>query len=76
VWAPTGRSSLKVNHPSWNYDNNGNVIGTVVIKSQITLEPGGNSYKGTASIDVYDLNGNKIAPTTFGQLTATRITAN
>jgi hypothetical protein len=73
VWAPTGRSTLKVNHPSWNYDNNGNVIGTVVIKSQITLEAGGNTYKGTAMIDVFDLNGNMVAPTTAGHLAATRI---
>jgi hypothetical protein len=76
VWAPTGRSTLKVNHPSWNYDGDGNVIGTVVIKTQITMDPGGNTYKGTVTIDVYDLNGKKTVPTTNAQLTATRITAN
>ena len=76
VWIATGHNSLKVNHPSWNYDNNGNVIGTVIIKSDITLAPGGNSYKGTVTIDVYDLNGNSVAPTTTAQLTAKRITAN
>lgn len=76
VWAATGRNSLKINHPSWNYDNNGNVIGTVIIKSQIVLDPGGNTYKGIVTIDVYDLNGNSIAPTTKGVLTAKRITAN
>ena len=76
VWTATGRNSLKINHPSWNYDNNGNVIGTVIIKSQIALDPGGNTYKGIVTIDVYDLNGNSIAPTTKGVLTAKRITAN
>jgi hypothetical protein len=77
VWAPTGKNALKVNHPSWNYDNNGNVIGTVIIKSQITIDPGGNSYKGTVTIDTYDLNGKKVPGGSFsGQLTAKRITAN
>jgi hypothetical protein len=76
VWAATGRSTLKVNHPSWNYDNNGNVIGTVVIKSVVALQAGGNSYTGTMTIDIYDLNGNKVSPTIVGQIAATRITAN
>jgi hypothetical protein len=77
VWAPTGKNALKVNHPSWNYDNNGNVIGTVIIKSQITIDPGGNSYKGTVTVDTYDLNGKKVPGGSFsGQLTAKRITAN
>jgi hypothetical protein len=77
VWAATGRNTLKVNHPSWNYDNNGNVIGTVIIKSQITLDPAGNSYQGTVTVDTYDLNGKPVPGGSFsGQLTATRITAN
>jgi hypothetical protein len=77
VWASTGKNTLKVNHPSWNYDNNGNVIGTVVIKSQITLDPAGNSYKGTVTVDTYDLNGKPVPGGSFsGQLVATRITAN
>jgi hypothetical protein len=76
VWAPTGRNTLTVYHPAWNYDNNGNVIGTVVIKSQITIGPDGNTFKGTATLDVYDLNGNKVAPTSVSPVTAKRITAN
>jgi hypothetical protein len=77
VWAPTGKNTLKVNHPSWNYDTSGNVIGTVIIKSQITIDSSGNSYKGTVTVDTYDLNGNKVPGGSFsGQLTAKRITAN
>jgi hypothetical protein len=76
VWIATSHNSLKIYHPSWNYDSNGNVIGTVIIKSQIVLDPGGNTYKGLVTIDVFDLNGNSVAPTTKGQLTARRITAN
>ena len=29
---------LDVNHP-WNYDSNGNLIGTVVIREQVALDP-------------------------------------
>jgi len=76
VWVPTGRNMLSVNHPSWNYDDNGNVVGTIVIKSQITLGQGGNTYKGTVTINVYDNNGNQVAPTTIAQITGKRITAN
>ena len=77
VWAPTGKNTLKVYHPSWNYDTNGNVIGTVIIKSQITIDSGGNSYKGTVTVDTYDLNGKPVAGGSFsGQLSAKRITAN
>lgn len=75
VWAPSGKNTLSVNHPSWNYDDNGNVIGTVVIRTQITLEPGGDTYKGTVTINVYDNYGNQVAPTTTGQISAKRITA-
>jgi hypothetical protein len=77
VWASTGKNTLRVNHPSWNYDNNGNVTGTVVIKSQITLDSAGNSYRGTVTVDMYDLNGKRVPGGSFsGQLVATRITAN
>lgn len=76
VWASTGRNTLKVNHPAWNYDNNGNVIGTVTIRSQIAIDGGGKTYKGTVTIDVYDLNGNQVAPTTIAQITGKRITVN
>jgi hypothetical protein len=75
VWISAGRN-IKVNHPSWNYDSNGNLIGTVVIREQVALDPGGNSFKGTVTVDVYDLNGKQVQPTFTAQLSGKRITVN
>lgn len=74
IWVPIGRNSVKVKHPSWNYDNSGNVIGTVVIRSQITLDNSGNTFKGTVTVDIYDMNGNSVAPQIKGQIAGKRIT--
>ena len=76
VWTAGPRNVVKVYHPSWNYDSNGNLIGTVVIKEQFTLDPGANTFKGTVTVDTYDLKGNVAAPQLQAQLTGKRITAN
>lgn len=76
TWTNAPRNMIKVYHPSWNYDMNGNLIGTVVIKSQILVSPAGNSFTGTVAVDTYDLNGNMIGPEFDALLTAKRITAN
>jgi hypothetical protein len=74
IWTATGRNIIRINHPSWNFDDQGNVIGTVVIKSQISLDNGSNSYHGTFTAYVYDINNNPAGDPLVGQLTATRIT--
>jgi hypothetical protein len=76
AWTIAPKNTIKVYHPSWNYDASGNLIGTVIIKSQITLDPDGNSFKGTVVVDTYDLNGHVSAPELQAQLTGKRITAN
>ena len=76
VWTASSRNTIKVYHPSWSYDMNGNLIGTVVIKEQIALEPGGNSFKGTVVVDSYDLNGKVSGPELQAQLSGKRITGN
>ena len=75
VWANGTGGTITVYHPSWSYDSNGNLVGTVVITEKITLDPGGSTFKGTFTIDVYDLAGFSIAPQTQGTLSAKRITA-
>jgi hypothetical protein len=75
VWTAPSRNAVRVYHPSWNYDMSGNLIGTVIIKEQITLDPGGNSFKGTVVVDTYDLNGQVAAPELQAQLSGKRITA-
>jgi hypothetical protein len=74
VWNAPSRNTVKVYHPAWNYDMGGNLIGTVVIKAQITIDPSGNTFKGTVVVATYDLNGNVAAPEWRAALTGKRIT--
>jgi len=76
VWSSPSRNTVKIYHPSWNYDANGNLSGTVIIKQQITLDPNGNSFKGNVVVNVYDLNGNAQGPALQAQVTGKRITVN
>lgn len=76
VWSSPSRNTVKIYHPSWNYDANGNLNGTVTIKQQITLDPGGNSFKGNVVVNVYDLNGNTQGPALQAQVSGKRITVN
>jgi hypothetical protein len=73
VWQQTGRFSFKLKHPSWTYDNNGNLTGIATIREQITLDPSGNTFKGTFTVDVADLNGNALLHIA-GTVSAKRIT--
>lgn len=72
VWRDTGKT-IKVNHPSWNYDSGGNLIGTVVIREEVTVDRNANTFDGSITIDVYDLNGNLLSHYA-GQITGQRIT--
>jgi len=47
----------------------------VVIREQVTLDPGGNGYHGAFTVDSVDLNGNAVFHLT-GRLLAQRITVN
>jgi hypothetical protein len=74
IWASTATNAIRINHPSWNFDDQGNVIGTVVIKSQISLDNGSNSYHGTFTAVVYDINNKPVGDPLVGELIGTRIT--
>ena len=74
VWEQTGPSTIKLKHPSWYFDMNGNLLGTVIIRATLTLGKGGNSFSGTSTEDVYDTNGNKLGHYE-GEIEATRIRA-
>ena len=67
------RGVITVNHPSWNYDGGGNLIGTVVIKEQITVDAGGKTFHGNITVDIYDLSGARQAHLA-GTYTGKRIT--
>jgi hypothetical protein len=64
--------SYKLKHPSWTYDANGNLTGTAIIREQVTVRPDANTYQGTFTIDLYDLNGNHLGQF-GGTIAATRI---
>jgi hypothetical protein len=72
VWEQSGPSTIKLKHPSWYFDTNGNLLGTVIIYETLTLDCE-DSYHGTSSEDVYDLQGNKIAHYDGFEVKATRI---
>jgi hypothetical protein len=73
VYRQTDTFSYRLTHPSWNFDNSGNFIGQVMLYETITLDPLGNSYTGTETVDVYDVNGNLIDHEDGITITATRI---
>ena len=57
AWEQSGALTYKLKHPSWSFDSNGNLLGTVIIHEVVNLNPDGNSYTGTYKYDVYDTAG-------------------
>jgi len=78
VWSagPGPKGAISVYHPSWNYDNSGNLIGTVIIKETIMLDPGGNTFHGSVTVDVYDLNNQPQGPQLQASVSGKRISVN
>lgn len=74
VWEQTGPSTYKLKHPSWYFDTNGILQGTVVIHETVTVSRDGNSFSGKYTDDVYDTSGNLLEEYS-GKLSATRIKA-
>ncbi len=73
VFVKSALSTYKLKHPSWTYDANGNLTGTAIIRELVIMGPGGDTYKGTFTIDLFDLNG--VHLTQFGgTISAERIT--
>jgi hypothetical protein len=79
VWEKTGPLTYTVNHPSWYYDTNGNLLAIVVLIDTITLDRNGNSFTGSYTATAYDPSDPTLT-TILGQdsgtLKGTRITAN
>jgi hypothetical protein len=72
VWEQTGPSTYKLKHPSWYFDEKGVLQGTVVIYETVTLSNDGNSFSGSYTDDIYDVNNNLLEQLS-GPLKATRI---
>jgi hypothetical protein len=75
VYEQTGPRTYTLKHPSWYFDTNGTLLGTIVINEVVHLSKDGNSFTGTYADDIYDVSGNFLEELT-GNLSATRITVN
>lgn len=76
VYTQTAPNAYTLNHPSWVFDEtNTNLIGVVVIRSNVTVSADGNSFSGKGSTDVYDFDGNSLFHSDF-DVTGVRITPN
>jgi hypothetical protein len=73
VYTQTNTFTYKLTHPSWNFDDSGNFIGMVLIKETINLDPRGDKYTGTETVDIYDLTGKLVQHIEGGAFTATRV---
>jgi hypothetical protein len=77
VWRQTGPARYHLNHLALSYDqNSGTLNGRVNIKEDVVLDPSGNSYTGSFTIDVYDPSGTTAVAHQNGQVTAQRVRAN
>jgi hypothetical protein len=73
TWIRTAPNSYLLKHPSWTFDDAGNVNGMAIIRETITVDPSGMTYKGTFTLDLVTLSGNPIQSFS-GTISATRIT--
>jgi hypothetical protein len=70
VWVKSGPNAYKLRHPYWRWDATGTLIGSGVLRFEVTVDPDGNSFTGTFTNDQFDLAGNNVhhgAGTTHGQ---------
>ena len=73
VWKLVGQRTFRLHHVGWNFDINGNSLGTFTLDETNTVGPSGRTYKGTFDLKFYDVDGNLVQEVT-GTQTATRIT--
>jgi hypothetical protein len=77
VWRQNGQNRYHLNHLALSYDaGSGQLNARVNIKEDVMLDPSGNSYSGTFTIDVYDPSGATQVAHQQGQVTAQRVRAN
>lgn len=77
VWRQVAPSKYHLNHFALSYDpSSGALNARVNIKEDVTLDPGGASYSGTFTLDVYDPSGTTAVAHQSGQVTAQRVSAN
>jgi len=77
VWAKTGFFTYQLKHFALGYDAvSGALTSRDLIIENVTLDPSGNSFSGTVTIQVYDPTGAHLVDQLTGTVTATRLTVN
>lgn len=75
VWVRTGMFTYEVNHFALSYDaTSGSLANKVNIREQITMDPSGNQFSGTFTIDIYNADGTQQVDHLAGNIAATRVT--
>jgi hypothetical protein len=72
VWKQVGQRTFQLHHVGWNFDINGNSLGSFTLDETNTVSRTGLTYKGTFDLKFYDVDGNLIDEVT-GTQTGTRI---
>ena len=75
AWKLTNQGTYQLNHIALSWDSTGTVfVGPANIRETITVDPSGNTYSGSFTLNQYDANGNLLAHFA-GKVVAQRITA-
>lgn len=75
VWKKIGTRTFRLHHVGWNFDANGNSLGSFTLDETNNVGRYGKTYKGTFDLRFYDIHGNLVQEVT-GTQAATRITVN
>src|SRR5712691_3413311 len=51
------RGACKLAHRVWNYEANGNFLGTIKLSETLTLGQGGHTHSGSFTLNFYDPSG-------------------
>ena len=57
AWEQAPHRTFKLTHRVWNYDVNGNFLGTIYLNETIALNSRGDAHSGTFTLDFYDPDG-------------------
>jgi hypothetical protein len=72
VWKHAPHGTYKLAHRVWNYDTNGNFLGTINLSETLTVSSDGKTHSGTFALDFYDPTG-KFLQEVDGNVAADRI---
>jgi hypothetical protein len=72
AWREAPQQSFRLTHRVWNYDTNGNFLGTIHLTEVVGLGDRGSTHSGTFTLAFYDPSGNFLFDVT-GNVVAERI---